>query len=83
MSVWAPFYVQTAVHHRRPRAGDTPAERAQQNADAILISAAPELLAALTELVYQSEEGMPITDESDCIKMARAAIAKATNTPKP
>ena len=77
-AVWAPFYTSTAVHWRKPRAGETIAERNQQNADARLISAAPELLNALEELVYLADKGMPIADDSEAINKARAAIAKAT-----
>lgn len=54
----------------------TPADHVQSHADARLIAAAPDMLAAL--------EDIAITDEADWMReRARTAIAKATGEQKP
>lgn len=80
IQVWSPYYTE-AVHWRKPKLGHTKAERDQQNADAYLFAASYDLLKAAEELVYQAGEGMPITDESECVIALAAAIAKATTNP--
>jgi hypothetical protein len=53
------------------------AHRAESEANARLIAAAPELLAALKEILVAAEECGAIGSHGPALKTARAAIAKA------
>ena len=50
-------------------------------ANARLIAAAPDMLAALRELVRKADFGEPVPDWLNVWDEARAAIAKATESP--
>ena len=52
--------------------------KAEQIANARLISAAPELLDALRDIIGQCDDGKAALDNNGTYKKARAAIAKAT-----
>lgn len=51
-------------------------------AEGILLAAAPELLAALKELLEYADNGTPIRPGALVLDDARAAIARATGTEK-
>lgn len=71
-----------SIYHNGPVAycGDTTASPGDGEANARLIAAAPELLAALVALVGEADLGEVDLDDDDRAKLdvARAAIAKAT-----
>lgn len=50
----------------------------EDQANAHLIAAAPELLAVVHEIVRLHETGAPLSNLFDVVSAARAAIAKAT-----
>jgi hypothetical protein len=73
------------VKKRRVSAGESPIADVfmwphpkQQQANACLIAAAPELLEALTDLIAEIDEDQSSASLSVRIGKARAAIAKAT-----
>lgn len=81
---WCYYVNSKEAHEFCPASAHGPsAEEAEANAK--LIAAAPTLAAehakmraALEEIIYQAEEGMPITDVSPCIVRASKLLASLT-----